>query len=103
MCSSDLSPEWVFGANYLYYSMSHWRPIVNGFGRTEPPGYDRTLLLLENFPAQASALHAMGLQYVIVNADQYPNHGQAILAAARGSTGCRLVLQIGTDYLFELI
>ena len=97
------SPEWVFGANYLYYSMSHWRPIVNGFGRTEPPDYDRVLQLVERFPAQASALHAMGLQYVIVHADQYPNHGQAILAAARGSTGCRLVLQIGTDYLFELI
>lgn len=96
------SPDWVFGANYLYYSMLHWRPIVNGFGRTEPPGYDRVLELVEDFPAHAAALHAMGLQYVVLHADQYPNHGQAILAAARSSARCRLVLQRGADYLFEV-
>jgi len=37
-----------------------------------------------------------------VHAARYPNHGKDILEAAKASAGCRLVQQIGDDYLFEL-
>jgi len=94
--------DWVRGGDYLYFSMTHWRPIVNGFGRTEPAGFATLVNKVRNFPSEAAGLRALGLQYVIVHADRYPEHGRDILAAARACTGCRLVRQIGSDYLFEL-
>jgi hypothetical protein len=97
------TPDWVLGGDYLYYSMAHWRPIVNGFGRTEPPGYADLIAQVRDFPHAAAALHARGLQYVVVHAERYPNHGKDILDAARACTGCRLVRQMGDDYLFELV
>lgn len=97
------TPEWVQGGDYLYYSMSHWRPIVNGFGRTEPARYADLVAQVRDFPNAAAALHALGLQYVVLHAERYPNHGRDILAAAMASAGCRLVRQVGSDYLFELV
>ncbi len=97
------TPDWVQGGDYLYYSMAHWRPIVNGFGRTEPAGYAELVAKVRDFPGNAEALRMLGLQYVVVHAERYPNHGREILAAARASAGCRLVRQVGDDYLFELI
>ncbi|MEQ1758717.1 MAG: hypothetical protein ABL986_10390 [Vicinamibacterales bacterium] len=97
------TPDWVQGGDYLYYSMAHWRPIVNGFGRTEPAGYAELVAKVRDFPGNAQALRLLGLQYVVVHAERYPNHGREILAAARASAGCRLVRQVGDDYLFELI
>ncbi len=97
------TPEWVLGGDYLYYSMVHWRPIVNGFGRTEPDGYSDLVDQVRDFPHTALALRRLGLQYVVFHAERYPNHGKDILAAAQASTGCRLVRQLGDDYLFELL
>jgi hypothetical protein len=82
--------------------MSHWRLIVNGFGRSEPPGYTGLIALARDFAYNAAALRALGLQYVVVHSERYPNHGEKILSAARACTGCRLVRQVGGDYLFEL-
>ena len=36
-------PDWFMGGDYLYYSTAHWRPIVNGFGRSEPPISPRSI------------------------------------------------------------
>ena len=97
------TPEWVFGGDYLYYSMSHWRPIVNGFGRTTPDGYADLVAQVRDFPHRAAELRGLGVQYVVVHAERYPNHGHDILAAARASAGCHLVRQVGDDYLFALV
>jgi hypothetical protein len=77
------TPEWFRGADYLYYSMAHWRPIVNGFGRTQPETHARLLAQVRAFPASAAGLGAQGVQYVVVHADRLPGHGEALLAAAR--------------------
>ena len=97
------TPAWVRGADYLYYSMSHWRPIVNGFGRTQPDTHGQVLELVRAFPASAADLSALGLQYVVVHADRLPEHGVALLEAAKASPRCRLAAQRGHDYLFEIV
>jgi hypothetical protein len=95
--------RWFLGANYFYYSTAHWRPIVNGFGRTEPPGHADTVESLHAFPGGAARLRALGVQYVIVHADHFPNGGADVVAAAVASADYRLVTSIGSDYLFEVI
>jgi hypothetical protein len=97
------TPEWFRNADYLYFSTSHWRPIVNGFGRTQPADHARLLERVRGFPATADGLQAMGVQYVVVHADRLPNHGSELIAAAKANPRCRLVREIGSDYLFELV
>jgi hypothetical protein len=94
---------WFLGGNYLYYSMMHWRPIVNGFGRTAPEGHAAVVQSLHDFPANPEPLRATGVQYVVMHADRFPNHGEAVLTAARASADYRLVRQVGPDYLFEVV
>jgi hypothetical protein len=94
--------DWVRGGDYLYYSMWHWRPIVNGFGRTEPQGYASLIANVRDFPHHASELRGLGLQYVLVHASRYPNQARTLLDAAGACAGCRLVTRIDNDYLFEL-
>jgi hypothetical protein len=95
-------PDWFVGGDYLLYSTAHWRPIVNGFGRTAPPGYNAVLATVRAFPASAAAMRALGIQYVIVHAARFPDGARSVLDAAATQPGCRLVGQIGSDYLFEL-
>ncbi len=96
-------PDWVLGGDYLYFSMVHWRPIVNGFGRTGPPGYDDLVAQVRNFPGSVPVLRGLGVQYVVLHAEKYPNHGNDIVSQARVTPGCRLVRRVGTDYLFEIV
>jgi hypothetical protein len=95
--------RWFLGADYFYYSTAHWRPIVNGFGRTEPAGHAETVESLHAFPAGAERLRSLGVQYVVVHADRFPNRGVGVVAAAKASADYRLVTSIGSDYLFEVI
>ncbi|MBF8300675.1 MAG: hypothetical protein HW394_1045, partial [Acidobacteria bacterium] len=97
------TPEWFNGADYLYYSTVHWRPIVNGFGRAQPVGYSDVLAHVRNFPSSAADLRALGVQYVVVHAGRLPDGARDMLAAARASANCRLVLRLGSDYLFEIL
>jgi hypothetical protein len=96
-------PDWFLGGDYLYYSTAHWRPIVNGFGRTEPPGHGEIISTVRMFPESAPALRRIGIQYVIVHGNRLPGGGRAIIDAARRRTDCRLVRQVGSDYLFEIL
>jgi len=97
------TPEWFNGADYLYYSTVHWRPIVNGFGRAQPADYSQVLAHVRNFPSSAADLRALGVQYVVVHAERFPDRARDMLAAAQASVSCRLVLQLGSDYLFEIL
>jgi hypothetical protein len=95
--------DWVLGGDYLYYATAHWRPIVNGFGRAAPPGYDAVLELLRSFPGTADDLRALGVQYVVVHGDRLPDGARGILAAAERCGDCRLAQRVGNDVLFELV
>ena len=94
--------EWFRGADYLYYATAHWRPIVNGFGRTEPPGHAEMIGLARAFPISAPALNALGVQYVVVHGDRFADGAGAMVAAAQERADCHLVAQVGNDYLFEI-
>lgn len=93
--------DWVLGGDYLYFSTSHWRPILNGFGRTGPAGYDDLVRQVRDFPRSGPRLRALGVQYVVIHGDRFPNGGSDIVGSAT-KAGYRLVRHSGNDYLFEV-
>ena len=95
--------DWVLGGDYLYYSTAHWRPIVNGFGRTSPRGHDEVIATVRAFPSSAAAMSRLGIQYVIIHTERIPDGARDVLEAAAKCRECRLVVQLGSDYLFEIV
>jgi len=95
--------EWYLGGDYLYYATAHWRPIVNGFGRSEPPGHADLVSIARRFPASAAELRELGVHYVVLHAGRYPDGARHLLAAARVDPACRVALRIDDDYLIELV
>jgi hypothetical protein len=96
---------WWLRANYEYYSTAHWLPIVNGYSRTEPPDQGRIMGHMTAFPGANSAetMRRLGVRYVVLHADRYPDGAAEILAIARSSPDFRLVQRIGEAYLFEVL
>jgi len=98
-------PEWFIEADYQYYATVHWHPIVNGYSRTEPPGYGRRMALLSTFPSQesAEALRAMGADYLVLHTRRYREGADARVSAALASPEFALTSQSGPDYLFHVL
>jgi hypothetical protein len=92
-------------ADYMLYSTVHWRPIVNGYGRAQPPGQHWVVGAVDAFPGPGSALRmrGLGIDYVVLHAGRYPDRAAAILAEARTSDDFEQVARIGDDYLFRLL
>jgi hypothetical protein len=97
-------PEWFQEADYQYDSTVHWRPIMNGYGRTEPPGYRERMARVQTFPSRdcADQLRELGVDYVAVEAGRYPDGAAARIAAARASADFTLVGRAGSDYLYRV-
>jgi hypothetical protein len=97
-------PEWFLEADYQYDSTAHWHPIMNGYGRTEPPGYRERMARVATFPSRDSAdqLREIGVDYVAFEAARYADGAAARIAAAAASTDFTLVGQSGSDYLFRV-
>jgi len=95
-------PEWYLAADYLLFSTSHWRPIVNGFGRAAPPEHAAIVKRLTTFPsADAAALaRRLGVRYFVVHTERLQSRDSA--EAARDSTDFILRAVVGPDYLFEV-
>jgi hypothetical protein len=96
-------PDWFKGGDYLYYSTAHWRPIVNGFGRSEPPTQPEIVGKVRAFASNPAAVRALGVQYVVVHGDRLAREDRGIIEAAKANPLCRLVAQIDSDYLFEIL
>jgi hypothetical protein len=96
--------DWFLGADYLYFSTAHWRPIVNGFGRAEPPGYPRLVSHINAFPGpnNARTMRTTGIDYIVLHSSRYPDGASAILKDAVTNDEYDLVARIGADYLFRV-
>jgi hypothetical protein len=72
-------------ALYLYWSTSHWQPMVNGFASFDPPDSFGLGLLGNRWPSEYSArvFRERGIRYVVVHLERLkPAHRQRLLAAA---------------------
>jgi hypothetical protein len=95
---------WWLRANYQYYSSTHWFPIVNGYSRMDPPDHGWIMGHMTAFPGVngANTMRRIGLRYVVLHADRYPDGAVQILAFARSSPDFTLRARIGETYLFEV-
>jgi len=64
----------AFDPRYEFWSSVHWKPLVNGYSGSTPPGYVETQRLLETFPDNASLqrLVDLNVRYVVVHAQLFP-------------------------------
>ena len=97
------TPEAFRDADYLYFSTVHWRPIVNGYGRQEPPAHAALMQTLNAFPAAAAvqALRSIGVRYVILNPARASELGLRVEEAGRTPAVTHLGT-FGDDWLFEI-
>ncbi|HKH72582.1 MAG TPA: hypothetical protein VKA59_14585 [Vicinamibacterales bacterium] len=97
--------DWYRGSDYLYFSTAHWRPIVNGFGRSEPPEHARIISHMKAFPGpnNARTMRSLGVDYVVFHADRQPADAAAIIQEAQRVGEYELVARVGSDYLFRVL
>ena len=67
--------EFHRNARYLLSSTVHWRPLLNGFGGFTPPDYDDVAIRAGTFPSVPGVawLQELGVGYVVVHSDRYPD------------------------------
>jgi hypothetical protein len=97
-------PEWFLGSDYLFYSMTHWRPIVNGYGRTEPAEHFRVISHMVAFPGpnNARTMRRLGIDYVVVHAERIGSEADEMIRVASGMPEYTLMARNGSDYLFRV-
>ena len=97
------APDNFREADYLLFSTAHWFPIVNGFGRHEPPGHKEQMEVLARFPAPdaIARLRQIGVRYVVLHPDRASELARAA-GEAEQVPGVRLVAHDGSDFLFEV-
>jgi hypothetical protein len=54
---------------YMYWSTTHWRPLVNGFSGYTPPDYEKTARLMSTFPDDDAIerLRRLNVKYILVH------------------------------------
>jgi hypothetical protein len=64
-----LADRFLENVMYMYFSMWHWRPMVNGYSGFNPPQYAETLQGTRRFPAPATLVYlkSAGVTHVTVH------------------------------------
>lgn len=103
-CYRRTGSTWPMDADYMLYSTTHWRPIVNGYGKSEPPGFHWVVGAVNAFPGPNSAIRMrnLGIDYVVLHTARYPDGAAALLAEALASQDFRMVARVDDDYLFQV-
>src|SRR5262249_51295574 len=75
----DMNPAWTRESlglrtehRYMYFSMVHWQPLVNGSSGFSPPDYEDIRALIADLPEPAAfeRAGALGIRGVIVHAER---------------------------------
>jgi hypothetical protein len=97
------TPEAFRESDYLLFSTAHWRPIVNGFGRQDPPGHGVTMETVSRFPA-ADAIQRLcdlRVRYVVLHTGR-ASELRAAAQQAQASPNVTSLGRFGEDFLFGI-
>jgi hypothetical protein len=91
-------------ARYVYRSIEHWHPLVNGYSGFVPASYRRAfrLLMRQDLDTGLRALSEEGLQFVLVHSQRIGPRLHRQLAAAEAKGLLVLRAQEGGDFLYEI-
>jgi len=97
------TPEAFREADYLLFSTAHWQPIVNGFGRQEPPQHAARMAVLAGFPSSDSIalLRRLEIRYVVVHTRRASELVPRVDDAS-GQVAVRMLHSADGDFLFEV-
>jgi hypothetical protein len=95
-----------FDLRAVYYSVVHWRPVLNGYSGYYPPHYGKLALALSDVPrfpdAAREALRAHGATHIIVHEGAYVNDRGVRTSATLLQNGARELYREGSDVLLQL-
>jgi hypothetical protein len=98
--------EWAYELSYVYYSTTHWHPLINGYSGTFPLSYTLRAGLLrrpeENPEAAWQTLAASGATHAVVHENFYRDNGGKVVSDWLSTHGARLVGEFEGDKVFEL-
>jgi hypothetical protein len=95
-------------ARYMFWSMWHWRPLVNGYSDFIPPDFYEIAVPINYFPDPASfrILQDRGVRYVIVHLDSYdegPIRDAMLARFPPYGDYLRLVVEVENSRLYEIV
>jgi hypothetical protein len=98
------APDAFRDADYLLFSTTHWRPMVNGYGRQVPPTHEALYDALATFPSAeaVSAMRTNRVRYVIVHTNRARELRERVEQARQGSAFHLIRAFEDGDALFEL-
>ncbi|MCC7043492.1 MAG: hypothetical protein IT183_06500 [Acidobacteria bacterium] len=92
---------------YMFESLHHWQPLINGYSDHTPPEAVADGLVLASFPSDAAwdVLRRRGARYVVVHWESYPPDSEIRRALFASDVGVRLrlVVDAGDMSLFEVM
>jgi hypothetical protein len=89
----------------VYYSIYHWKNIVNGYSGYAPPGYRVIREAMEEFPSESTfeLLNGLAVEYLLVHTQGYrPEKGKEMVRRLRDfASRVELVAQSDGDFLLR--
>jgi hypothetical protein len=63
---------------YVYWSTTHWRPMINGYSGYYPESYLETLHVMKAFPSEESIawMKKLHVRYLLLHRGSYSDVGQ---------------------------
>lgn len=91
-------------AIYLYWSISHWQPMVNGWGSFQPPGSLGIGFIGHRWPTPYTSrvFRRVGIRYIVVHARDMTDERKARLRPPELPAGVRLAADFGDDLVWEI-
>ena len=94
-------------ARYMFWSMWHWQPMVNGYSDYIPPDFRDIMVPINGFPDDASfrILRERGVRYVTIDTESYGPGAMDVLIARFPPYRqyLRPVIETGTVWLYEIV
>jgi hypothetical protein len=95
-----------FDLRAMFYSVVHWRPLVNGYSGFYPPHYGRLITALSEIPRHADlsmeALRSTGATHLILHQAAYKDGEGEATAQVLTAAGATELFRDGSDLLFLL-
>ena len=98
--------EWVYERRYVFYSIAHWHPLLNGFSGHFPQSYNINATHLRHpldYPDAAwVALLGSGATHAVLHLPSYRDDEGERIGRWLGERGARLVAEFDGDRVFRL-
>ncbi|MFN3476544.1 MAG: hypothetical protein ACK4Z6_03185 [Candidatus Methylomirabilales bacterium] len=92
-------------ARYVYFSVYHWHPLVNGYSGYNPPSYEEIVGHLHGFPSKEGInyLSTIGVRRVILHTDLLmPDEILRWQTPALAEMGLEKAAEFGADVVFHI-